>query len=146
MRVERSIDIAAPPEKVWPFLAESEKFLKWWTTVRKFEYTGEQHSGVGTRFYVEEKCGGPLMKLNFEITEWVENEKIAFKMASGTGVKGYGQRWILEATPSGSRFTLIEDVELPFGIIGKFIGWVGQGSTVAYIKEYLVKLKSLAEA
>jgi uncharacterized protein YndB with AHSA1/START domain len=141
-----SIEIAAPPVKIWPFLTESEKLLKWWNTVRKFEYLTEQHSGVGTRFYVEEKCAGPLMKLNFEITEWVENEKIAFNMTSGTGVKGYGQRWILEPMASGSRFTFMEDVDLPFGIIGKFIGFVGKSRTTPFITEYLDRLKNLAEA
>ncbi len=29
MKVQRSIEIAAPPEKIWPFLVEPEKILKW---------------------------------------------------------------------------------------------------------------------
>ena len=146
MRVERSIEIAAPPEKIWPFLVEPEKILKWCITFKKFEYTSEQRSGVGTPFYIEEKAAGPLMKLNFTVTEWVENEKLAFSMTSGTGVKGYEQRWTVEATPSGSRFTFMEEVELPFGILGKLIGLVGQNTSKATVGKMLVILKSLAEA
>jgi len=41
MRVERSVEIAAPPEKIWPFLVEPEKILEWCITFEKFEYTGE---------------------------------------------------------------------------------------------------------
>jgi uncharacterized protein YndB with AHSA1/START domain len=147
MRVQRSIHIAAPPEKIWPFLVEPEKILKWCITFRKFEYTGDQHSGIGMPFYVEEKAGPmPLMKLNFKIREWVENERIAFSMTSGSVVKDYEQGWTIRATPSGSTFNFMEDVELPFGIIGKLIGLVGKSMSKATAGQMLVILKSLAEA
>ena len=50
MKVQKSIEIAAPPDKVWPFLIEPEKILEWCITFLKLEYTGEQRSGVGTTF------------------------------------------------------------------------------------------------
>ena len=90
MRVETSILIAAPPEKIWPFLVEPEKILKWCITFKKFEYTGEQRSGVGMPFYVEEKAGPmPLMRLNFKIREWgglYKNKKLTWnnQMFAGT--------------------------------------------------------------
>jgi uncharacterized protein YndB with AHSA1/START domain len=146
MKVKRSVEIAAPPEKVWPFLVEPDNILKWCITFKKFKYTTEQRSGVGTPFYVEEKAGGPLMKLKFAVTEWVENEKFVFKMTSGTSVKSYEQRWTLEPTPSGSTFTFMEEVELPFGIIGKLIGAVIRRSSEAHVKQMLTALKSLAGA
>ena len=146
MKVQKSIEIAAPPEKIWPFLVEPEKILKWCSTFIKFEYTGQQRSGVDTPFYLEEKAGGPLMKLNFRITEWVENERVAFSMISGNFVKGYEQSWTVEATPSGSRFTFMEEVKLPYGIIGKIMGLFAQRGSEATVGKMLPKLKSLAEA
>jgi uncharacterized protein YndB with AHSA1/START domain len=146
MRVQDSIEIAAPPSKIWPFLVEPDKILKWCITFKKFEYAGEQRSGVGTPFYIEEKAGGPLMKLNFAVTEWAENEKLAFNLTSGSGVKGYQQSWAVEATPSGSQFTLKEEVEMPFGVIGKLLGAVGKRSAEGHAREMLATLKSLAEA
>lgn len=146
MKVQKSIEIAAPPEKIWPFLVEPEEILKWCITFLKLEYTGEQRSGVGATFYLEEKAGGPLMKLNFRITEWVENERVAFSMISGNFVKGYEQSWTVEATPSGSRFTFMEEVKLPYGIIGKIMGLFGQRGSEATVGKMLPKLKSLAEA
>jgi len=146
MRVQRSTEIAAPPEKIWPFMVEPENILKWCITFQKFEYTGEKRSSIGTTFYVEEKAGPmPLMKLIFRVTEWVENERLAFRKTSGTGVKGYEQGWTVKVTPDGSRFTFMEEVELPFGIIGKLMGVIGQRSSEANVKEMLAKLKSLAE-
>ena len=145
MRVERSIEIAAQPDKIWPFMVEPEKILQWVTTFQKFEYAGEQRSGVGMPFYVEEKAGGPLMKLNFAVTDWAENERLAFRMTSGTFVKGYEQSWTVEAFPPGSRFTFMEQVEMPFGIIGKLLGLIGQSRSQATVGGMLAKLKSLVE-
>ncbi len=145
MRIERSIEIAAPPEKVWSFLIEPEKIMQWFTLLKKFEYTSEQSSGVGTTFYYEERNGPMLMKLSYEVTEWVENERIAFSMTSGPAKKD-DQVWAIEATPSGSRFTCTEDYEMPWGILGRMIvalvGWmIGKR-----IQEILDNLKRVVEA
>ena len=146
MRVQKAIEINAPPERIWPFFVEPEKILQWCSTFRRFDYTSNQHSGVGTPFYIEEQAGGPLMKIHFESTEWKENEKLAFRMVSGSGVKSYKQVWLLETTPACSRFTLMEEIELPFGIIGKFIGLIAQRMSEATISKIQLKLKALAEA
>jgi hypothetical protein len=53
------------------------------------------------------------MKLNCGVTGWIENERLAFRMTSGNMLKSYEERWILEATLSVSRFTFMEQGELP---------------------------------
>ena len=146
MRIERSIEISAPPDKIWPYLVEPKKIMKWFTLLEKFEYTGEQKSGVGAPFYYEEKSGGRLMKLNYVVTEWVENEKFAFSMVSGPAKKD-DQVWSIEATPSWSRVTITEDFEMPWGVIGKLMEalFVGRGIE-KHLAEMLANLKSLVEA
>jgi len=147
MRVESFVDIAAPPEKVWAFLIEPEKILRWCITFRKYEYPGKQHSGVGTPLYIEEKVSPmPLMRLNFKVTEWVENKKLAFSLTSGNLIKGYDQSWTLEAIPSGSRFTFSENFSMPFGVVGKLMGAVGRNSSEGHVREMLSKLKDLVES
>ncbi len=146
MKIHRSIAIAAVAEKIWPFLVEPEKILKWCITIEKLRHTSEQHSGLRTPFYFEERAVGWLMKLNFIVTEWVVNERVAFKMTSGNFVKGYEQRYTIEATPSGSRVTCAEDVKLPYGIFGKIAGLFRRSVSEAHLEHMLVKLKSLAEA
>jgi uncharacterized protein YndB with AHSA1/START domain len=115
MEVQKSMEIAATPQKIWPFLVEPDKILKWCITFKKFQYTTGQRSGVGTPFYVEEKAGGPLMQLNFTVMELVENQKLAFRLTSGNFVKGYEQWWTIEPITSGSRFNFAEDVKMPMG-------------------------------
>jgi len=146
MRDQKSIEISAPSERVWSFFVEPEKVLQWYSTLKRFEYTGDQRSGVGTPLYIEEQAGGPLMKIHFEATEWKENEKLALRMVSGSGVKSYKQVWLLETTPTGSRFTFMEEIELPFGIIGKLIGLIAQRMSEVTVDKMQLKLKALAEA
>jgi len=146
MKVEKSIDIAAPSEQIWPFFVDSEKVLQWSITFKEFQYTGDQKSGVGTPLYIEEKAAGPLMKMDFEITEWEENERIRLQMTSSGPVKFYEQLWTLSPTDTGTKFTFYEEIVFPLGIVGKLIGLIGQGSSYKYVTEMQAKLKSLVEA
>ena len=146
MKVRRSVEIKAPPERVWPFLVEPEKIMKWFTLLQKFEYTGEKTVGVGTTFYYEERSSGQLMKMNYIVTEWIENEKLAFSVTSGS-LKKDDQVWSLEATETGSRFTMFEEMEMPMGVIGKIIGALFGGMMIGgNMNRILANLKALAEA
>ena len=145
MKVQRSIEISAPPEKIWPFLTEPEKIMKWFDLLQKFEYTGNRRNSVGTTFYYEEKSSGGLMKLHYVVTGWVENEKLAFGVTSGS-LKKDDQVWSIEALPSGSRFTMFEDLDFPYGIIGKIIGALFGGMMIGKnMEKILANLKKLVE-
>ena len=146
MRVQKSIEANVPTNKVWPFFVEPEKIMQWCITFKKFEYTSDQHGGVGTPVYIEEQAGGPLMKMRFEITEWKENEMVTLRMVSGPMMKSYEQFWSLETTPSGSRISFREDIEFSLGVIGKVLDSVEAKAAVGTIEKMLVKLKSLVEA
>lgn len=146
MKVQKAIEINASPEKIWLYFVEPEKVLAWYSTFRKFEYTGDQHSGVGTPIYIEEQAGGGLTKMQFEVTEWVENVKLAMRMISGASYRSYIQQFLLESIPSGSRFTFIEEIVLPYGIFGRMIGFFAEKMSAATVDKIQLKLKSLVEA
>ena len=146
MHVRQSVEIATPPERIWPLLVEPDNVLKWSSTLRRFEYEDAGQRGPGARVYAEEKASGMLMKLHFVITDWVEDRMVSLHMVSGRGVKGYDQSWRVEPVPTGSRFTFEEHVELPYGVLGTLLGRVGQRSSEGHVREMLAKLKVLAEA
>ena len=146
MKIEKSVEIAAPPERIWPFFIEPEKVLQWSITFRKFEFLGDQRHGTGTPLYIEEKAGGPLMKMNFEVTEWVENKRIRLKMISGASLKSYEQLWTLSPTDTGTEFTFYEEIVFPLGVIGQLVGLATQGSSNKFVMEMQAKLKSIVEA
>jgi uncharacterized protein YndB with AHSA1/START domain len=146
MKLQKSIEIATAAEKIWPFLVEPEGIKQWCGPVQRIFYTSEQHGGLGTPFYFEERAVGRLMKLHFVVTEWVVNRSVAYKMTSGNLVRGYEQRYTLEPTPTGIRVTCFENVILPFGILGKFIELFRRLVSEAHLEGMLANLKSLAEA
>jgi uncharacterized protein YndB with AHSA1/START domain len=146
MLVRMSVDIEAPPEKVWPYLVEPEKTMQWFTALKKFEYTSDETQGNGSTFYWEEEANGKLYELNFETTEWSENTVFAYRMTSGDFFKSYDERWEVEKTPDGSRFTFNDHIEFPYGPIGKIIGWFAARSSEKTGSEVLANLKRLAEA
>ena len=146
MKVRRSIEILAPPEAIWPLLTDPERILKWFNLLRRFEYTSDQKEGVGTTFYYEEKSGGQLMRLNYAVTDWSPNRKLAFKVTSGS-LKKDDQVWSIDSIASGSRFTMFEDLEMPFGVIGKIVGFLFGGMMIGRsMEKILANLKKLAEA
>jgi len=145
MKVEKSIEISAAPEKIWPFLIDPAKILMWFDTFKKCKYTSEKHSGAGTAFYVEEKVPGPLRKINFEAIVWDEYERLTLKMISGQNVKSYEIRWNLKLAQSVTIFHFVEDIGMPFGIIGKILGVIGQRTADKMVEGMLVKLKNLSE-
>ena len=146
MKIRKSIEIAAVAEKIWPFLVEPENIMKWCGTVKRILHTSEQRGGLKTPFYFEERAIGRLMKMHFVVTEWIVNRSIAFKMTSGNLVRGYEQRYTVEPTPTGIRFTCFENVTLPFGVLGKFVELFRRPVSEAHLERMLVKLKSLGEA
>lgn len=146
MKMRCSIEIAVAAEKIWPFLVEPEKILKWATPLKKIYSTSEQSTGLNTTFFFEERAASPPLKLNLVVTEWVVNERVAFKMTSSNLVKDYEQKYTLEAIPSGCRFTVYENVKLPWGIAGKILEPFRQPISEMYLRRILVKLKRLVEA
>jgi len=145
MDVHGSIDIEAAPERVWQFLVEPDKVLRWYKTLQEFRYTDERR-GPGAHVYVEERAVGPMLKIDFEATEWIDDRLLAFHMTSGSGVKAYDQRWSLDPAMTGCRFTFDEHVVLPFGPLGRLLGVVARRTSEAHVAEMLASLKGLAEA
>lgn len=146
MDVERSIDIAAPPEKVWAFVSEPELVLQWYLPLKKFEYTGERCHEAGAPLRFEEKVAGRTMKLDCVVTEWEANRSFGFKMLRGDMMKNYQEKWTIHATPSGSRFTFHERGEFPYGILGRIIDPLSERMSAPTVEKMLSRLKHLAES
>jgi hypothetical protein len=145
LKIQSSIEIKATAANIWSFLVKPEHISKW-CPVETVRYTGEQQTGLNTSFYFEELAIGRLLKFNFIVTEWVLNESVAFILTSGDFVKGYEQRYTIEPTEIGNRFTCYEDVRMPYGILGRVGGLFRRSISIGRLDKMLVKLKTLAEA
>jgi uncharacterized protein YndB with AHSA1/START domain len=146
MKLEESIIIEAPPEKVWPFLIDPEKIRTWYFPLEEFEFTSKQHAGEGATFYYIEKAPIGNIRVNFKVTEWAENQRIAFTMTSGDLLKWDNQSWTVEPADSGSKFVFFEEAGLPYGILGQFLGLFARIGSQANLKKMLANLKEMAES
>ena len=144
MKVHMGVDIEAPPEKVWPFLVEPEKTMAWYTMLEKFEYTSEDR-GPGSTFYWEENVRGKIYWNHFQTTEWVENRVFAYEMTKSSFFKSYTERWEIEPTDTGCRFSFNDTLEFPYGPWGKVMGFFGERMARKSSQQVLQNLKRLAE-
>jgi len=144
MKVERSIEIGAPPEKVWPLIGEGDNILRWHPNAERFDFVGEQHSGVGALFYMVGKQRGQAMSSLCEITEWRENEKMAFRQIMGMGQ--FESAYTIEATGTGSRLIIAWEYVLPFWVLGMVMGLLTRKQWVDLTDQMLRNIKGLAEA
>jgi hypothetical protein len=145
LKIQSTIEIKATAAKIWSLLVNPEHIQKW-CPVETVRYSGEQRTGLKTLFYFEELAIGRLLKFNFVVTEWVIDESLAFKLTSGDFVKGYEQRYIIERTHTGHRFTCFEDVKMPYGILGRIGGLCRRRISEGRLDRMLAKMKGLAEA
>jgi uncharacterized membrane protein len=122
-RIEKSIEIKASPEKVWEMLA-FDRVLEWQEAykdeLKNVEYTSEVRTPED-KFRVGASAHGiPKKKgeYNFEITESLENEKLAHRLNGKIRALG---TYILEPVEKGTKFTVVTDYEMPWGVLGKIL-------------------------
>jgi len=146
MKFERSIEIAAPPQKIWPLIFQPENLLQWHPTAQRFDVVGDQRTGEGATFYMEVKSGARLTRHVYMVTGWQENKKFAFHQILGD-LKRHDALWTIEATEKGSRLTVAFDMGLPYWIIGKIMGALFVRKQMEKeLEGELANIKRLAEA
>jgi len=146
MKLEESIDIAAPPENIWPVRTKRENVFKADRLIKKFDFVGEQPSGVGKMFYMEKETEGRLIRSLCVFAEWEENRKLAFCQFLGGDVKGMQVAYTIEANKTGSRITLMHEVVMPYWIIGKIIELLVIRPVMKKVgPEVVANIKKLAE-
>ena len=145
MLVTMSVDIDAPPEAVWPYLVEPEKTKQWFTALKEFTWTSDV-GGVGSTFHWLEEANGRQYNIDFVTTEWVPNEVFGYSMTEGDFFKSYDERWVIEETEAGSRFTFNDHIEFPYGPLGKVIGFFAARTAAKTGEEVLARMKELVES
>jgi len=128
VRIEKSIEIKAPPEKVWEMLA-LDRLPEWNEEYGDVKYTSEVRNpedkySVGARSHTKMKGAG---EIDFEITESLKNEKMTFRML-GKRANNTVVTYVLESIDDGTRFVYVMTYELPWGILGKGLGKLAKGS------------------
>ena len=121
-RIEKSIEIEAPVEKVWVFVIEVENFVKTNPPEMEMELLsrdeGPQRLGLTAK--IRAKVGGQVMEVIDETMELVENKRYSGRQKGGS-LKRMEHTDLLEPTEGGTKLTSIMEYELPYSLLGKII-------------------------
>jgi len=142
-RVEKSIEIKAPPGRVWEMLA-LDRQTGWMGEWKSAEYTSEVRTPedkyrVGASAHVTEKHG----EFDLEITESLENEKLTARS------KGMAETmtltFLLKPVEGGTKLTSLGDYEMPWGILGKALWGIYSRTVEKQVERASEKLKTILE-
>jgi carbon monoxide dehydrogenase subunit G len=137
LHLERSIEIAAPPERVWEVMSDVERWHEWTTTIQSVERLDSGPFALGSRALVRQPR---LRPATFEVTALEPGRSFTWVTRS-TGLAAIATHEITHA-PSGSRVTLGLDFS---GLALVLIGWWVRGLSTRYMDIEAEGLKRRAE-
>lgn len=141
-----SVDIDAPPQRVWDTVEQIERHVDWMHDAVAIRFDCEQTRGVGTSFLCDTKVGPLRLTDAMEITEWVPGEAMGVRHTGA--VTGQG-RFTLTPIDLGrrTRFTWTEDLRFPWWFGGP-VGAAIAGRTVlaAVWRRNLRRLRQIVES
>jgi len=121
-RIEKSIVIEAPVEKVFDFATDFDNFIK--TQHPETEITvlsrDKGPDRVGRKAKVRAKVGGHVLEVEVETTELVKNKRRVGRQKSGA-FKKMETTDLFEPTEKGTKWTVIMEYELPYSLLGKIV-------------------------
>ena len=135
---ETTIDIAAPPARVWAVMSDIERWHEWTASITRVERLDDGPIDVGSRARVKQpKLAGSV----FEVTA-VAPERGFDWVTKSPGLQGLG-RHLIEPRGDGSRVTLAVTFSGPLaGLVAMFFG----GLTDRYIRMEAEGLKRRTES
>src|SRR5215203_4289106 len=141
IRVERTVEIAAPPTVVWGFIADHVGWPTWFTTLDSVEVIGTG-SGVGGGRRVTVK----KLALDEQFTAWEQNEHFAFAVVKSKIpiLDTMAESVRLEPTGAGCRVNYRQGLRAKRGM-GKALELMWKPAAKG-LEEALTNLKRLAES
>jgi uncharacterized membrane protein len=144
MRVAASIEIDAPPNRVWEVVSDPARVLSFMSGVTRWEADGEPTKGLGARYRVLFRVGAAEVGGLIEVVEWEEGRELAW-----TSVLGVDQRGRWRVRPTGNRRTRVE-LRMAYGVAGSGLsGWVAERIAApmlsGHLRRSLRALKRLIE-
>jgi uncharacterized membrane protein len=134
MRVACSIDISAPPEQVWEFVNDPEKYLHFMHGITRWEVDGDQATGCGARYRMLMRVGSAEVGGLVEVTEYEEGRDMAWNSVTGVDQRG---RWRVRARPAGRTHV---EFRLSYGVAGAgLLGWLSERFSAPTVQSNLRK-------
>lgn len=138
MHIERSIDIAAPPERVWAVFVDVERWHEWTASITSVQRLDQGPFGVGSRVLVRQP---QLRPATFEVIECTAGRHFTWQTTTGgvSAVAGH----VVEPVAGSTHVTISLDFT---GFPLLFLGWWVRRITNRYFTMETEGLKRVSEA
>ncbi len=145
MKINASIDILCRPEKVFPWIDNPDKAMRWQKGVKSGEIIKETPQRIGTTFREEMEEDGKSLVMQGEITNFVPDKLISFHLESKIHAVDV-RYWV---TGDAEKSTLYVESEIkwkfPVNIAALFFGNKIKTKILQQQKSELTELKHLCE-
>ena len=141
-RIEESVIIKYPVEKVFAYTTEAKSWPKWHGATPEAEQTSQGQIGVGTTFRGKNHVMGQMLEWSAKVTEYEPYKRWDKVIESKNGI--IDNKLIFDPTEGGTRFTIVYDMKVS-GFL-KLLSLVIFSSMRKQLKMDLINLKSILEA
>ena len=139
---EESIDIAAPPDEVYRYLADFGRHAEWSMSVAMLEQVTPGPVGVGTEFKATETLPQDLVSFA-RITALDEPTLIGWE---STDYQVFRTRWSITLSPRNGGTHLVQHVRFePIGTLGEQILLIRKEQVPAENQQSLGRMKDILE-
>jgi carbon monoxide dehydrogenase subunit G len=144
MKVERTVDIAAPPEHVYEVVMDPSRLGEWVTIHHRLEAAPPDRLEKGSKLTQHLKLAGRRFKVLWTV---VENDPCKRVVWEGRGPVASHARVEYGFAPNGdgTTFRYINEYDLPGGFLGRLAGRTVSRVTGKELNGSLQRLKSLLE-
>ncbi|HLL87360.1 MAG TPA: SRPBCC family protein [Thermoleophilaceae bacterium] len=143
MRVEREIDLPAPRERVYGLLMDPDRLGEWVTIHERFDGAPAELS-QGSEMTQRLKVAGQRFTVHWRVVEDDRPSRVTWE---GRGPARTSARvvYALEERDGGTRFSYLNEYELPGGAAGRFAGRAVSAAAGREVERSLERLKRLLE-
>jgi uncharacterized membrane protein len=132
MRILAPIEISAPPEAVWEWVADPARALHFFSGVTRWEVVGDEPMGMGARYRMLLRVGSAEVGGLIEVIEFDENRDMAWTSVTGLDQRG---RWRLRRRPGGRTHV---ELRLSYGVAGAgLFGWLSERIAAPTVRGHL---------
>jgi carbon monoxide dehydrogenase subunit G len=144
MKVERTVELSASPERVYELVMDPSRLSDWVTIHHHLEGTPPDRLERGSKLTQWLRIAGRRFKVRWTV---VENEPRSRVVWEGRGPVATHARVEYRFTPNGAgtRFSYVNEYDLPGGPLGRLAGRTVARVTAKELDATLQRLKSLVE-
>lgn len=144
MKVERSIDIAAAPERLYAVIMDPRCLERWVTIHAALEEAPSKPLEQGSRLKQQLQLAGRCFTVSWTVVENQPARRVVWK-GQGPMRSHASVTYELESIPGGTRFVYTNEFALPGGPLGRVAEPVVRRVTSGELERSLERLKALVE-